>query len=162
MSERAAAAGSSGPVHTIEHEGRVYTVQPVLTERVMLAIETELYEREKRALGSQRDLMGEAAYNERLDELRKRYLDNEFAFESDTTMAYMKTKPGALMVLSAMIDCTKAELIALLIAKPVEVNNVLELVLALSMPTEKTPAAPEDAATAPKVVVRNLKRRRGR
>ena len=163
MSERAAAAGKDGPPITVEYNGKTYIIQPVLTERVMLAIENEMYEREKKALASQRDIMDKDTYEKYLAELRVRYINGDFDFESEYTMNYMKTKAGAITVLSYMVDCSKAELIELLTKKPVEMQDALALVLALSMPKDTeiaTSATSEGVAETPKVV--RPRSRRGR
>lgn len=154
MSERAAAAGKDGVPHTIEHAGKTYVIQPVLTEGVMRRVEEALYERQKAALASLRGIMGEEQYERKLDELLQRYLDEEFKFESPQTLEYMKTRGGAILLLECMMGAPKAELIALFVAKPVEVRNALKTVLALSMPKGsevEVGVSPEDeAAEAPK------------
>lgn len=136
MSERAAAAGNSGPPHTITHGDRTYTILPVVSEGVMLQVEAEQYARAKRALYEQREMMPEGAYLDRLDGLRKLYEAGHYAFESDHTMAFLRTKKGTLTLLTAMMDCTAAEIVVLLNERGPELQDILRTVLQMSMPKE--------------------------
>ncbi len=134
MSERAALAGSKAEPHYIEHKGKTYVVRPVLTEGVMLAVEAKLYAKALKGITDQRSAMSEVAYMERLDDLRKRSDDGEFAFEHEKTIALMKTKPGAMMLLTAIMDCTSGELIELMAERPADVQHALNMVLGASFP----------------------------
>lgn len=134
MSERAAAAGKNGAPHEVELDGKVYTFQPVVTERVMLAVEQALYDRELKALKAQREALPEAAYVERLDKLRERYLNDEFQFENPANIERLKTKEGAVLLMCCMTGATPKEMLLLMLKRTAEVRNVLQTVLALSMP----------------------------
>lgn len=137
MSERAAMAGDRGPPHTIRHGDKTYEVRPVVTEGVMLAVEAELYERAKHALVSQRDMMSEPAYLERLDKLREKYEKGGFSFEHPDTMAALKTQKGAITLLCCMMDCTAAEVLTLMTERTADMKDILETVLKLSFPSPK-------------------------
>lgn len=155
MSERTAALGTSAPARTIEHNGRVYTIAPVVTEGTMARVEAALYERAKKGLTDLRADMPEAAYLERLDELRNRYEEGYYAFESEHTMEFLQTQKGTLVLLGAMMTADAGEVLDLLTHKPAEVEDALNDAMASSFPAEK---APPPKAKAP----RPAKGRRGR
>lgn len=136
MSERAAMAGDSNSPHVIEHKGRVYVIQPVITEGVMLAVETKLYEKAKLGLRGIKSELSEAAYERKLDELRKRFTDGEFSFESKETVQHLKTQTGVIMLLGCMMDCTPAEIMVLIAERGSDVQAILKDVMAISFPKE--------------------------
>lgn len=153
MSERAAMVGDAGSPHRIVHNGKTYTVKRVVTEEVMDAVEMKLYDRAKQALYGQRDMMPEATYERKLDELRALFVKGEYAFESDATAMFLKTKPGVLLLLECMMDASTADILVLMAERGVELHGVLKDVLALSFPKE---------ASVPKERGRRPEKRKGR
>ncbi|AMV27373.1 hypothetical protein VT84_23440 [Gemmata sp. SH-PL17] len=157
MSERSAALGIKGPPKVIEHNGKTYTVAPVLTHGTMLAVETKLYERAKAALLELRDVYPADEYLKRADELRKQRETGHFAFESEHTMAFLETTPGTALLLSCMMSAEPAEIFELLAHKPEEMRTILTEVMEDSLPKEAL--APKRKAPGPDLARRNRGRR---
>jgi hypothetical protein len=134
MSERAALAGNKAGPHTLEHNGKVYEIRPALTDGVMLAFECARYETANRAIYAQKEYLPTDAYLERLDEVRKRFEEGEFSFESPKSMEFLKTQPGAILLVRCLCDCSEAEVLDLFLNKKDEVLHILKTVMAVSMP----------------------------
>lgn len=154
MSERAAAAGDKGPPFTLEHKGKTYEFRPVITDDVMLQVESKLYKRACDGLMAQKEMMDKDAYSKKLDDLRKRFESGEFSFESKHTMEFLQHQDGAIMLLQCITNATKAELMELILEKPEEMQHHLEAVLALSMPKGKL-RAPRQKRKGPKHLKRS-------
>ncbi|AMV25525.1 hypothetical protein VT84_14095 [Gemmata sp. SH-PL17] len=156
MSERSAAMGIKGPPKTIEHDGKVFTVAPVLTQGTMLAVEQKLYERAKAALVEMRDVYPEAEYVKRADELRKQREDGYYSFESERTMEFLQTTQGAVVLLSCMMSADAGEILGLLTHKADEVKSILNEAMEDSFPADRRPKA---KAPAPNLARRNRGKR---
>lgn len=148
MSERSAALGIKAPPKTIEHNGKTFTVAPVLTEGTMLAVEAKFYARAKAALQSLRDEYPPEEYVKQLNELRQRYEDGYYAFESEHTLAALQTTKGSVVLLSAMMTADDGEILDMLTSKPEELDLILKEALADSFPDAPPPKA--KAPRAPK------------
>ena len=144
MSERPAAFGASAPPKTIEHNGKVYTIAPVLTHGTMLRVEAAMYERAKRALAELRAELGAEEYLKRLDELRQRFEKGHYAFESEHTLEMLQTTRGALILLSCMMSADEGEILTLLTARAGEMEGVLNEALEASFPPERVRAPGPD------------------
>lgn len=134
MSERAAMVGNGGEPFSIEHKGRTYTIRRVVTEGVMDAVEMKLYEKARTALYAQKDMMSETMYERKLDELRGQFQAGEFAFEHATTAAFLKTKPGVMLLLQCMMNESAADILVLMAERPADMKSLLSDVLELSFP----------------------------
>ncbi len=153
MSERSAALGIKGPPKTIEHNGKVYSVAPVVTEGTMLAFEQKLYERAKTALLGSRDLYTPDEFTQRADALRKQREDGHFAFEGAYAQELLAGTRGALVLLSCMISATEAEAMALITERTDEITEILNEALADSFP--KGTQDPKPKAPGPNLARRN-------
>ncbi|MBP3956470.1 hypothetical protein J8F10_14410 [Gemmata sp. G18] len=152
MSERSAALGIKGPPKTIEHNGKTFTVAPVLTQGTMLAVEQKLYDRAKAALLELRDVYPEAEYVKRADELRKQREDGYYSFESERTMEFLQTTQGTVVLLSCMMSADSGEIMDLLTHKSQQVKEILNEAMEDSFPVDKRPKA---KAPAPNLARRN-------
>jgi hypothetical protein len=135
MSERAGLAGGNQPPFTIEHKGKVYTLTPVLDDNVMLAVERQLYDRERLALEGVKSSYAPERYEDELAKLRKRFADGDFGMESEATLGLMKTKKGSLLLLRCMLGSIgAAEMVELMANKGPELMSTLQDILALTFP----------------------------
>lgn len=134
MSERAAMAGDNLPDRTIEHKGRVFTFRAVITEGVMLAVEEALFDKEVKALQKMCSLYSSDEYSHKLDELRDRYTNGHFAFESSRTTAYLKTQHGAVLLMKCMSNCTFEDIVMLMAERREDFEHCMKTALTLSMP----------------------------
>ncbi len=156
MSERSAALG--GSPKTITYKGKTYNIAGIVTEDTMLAVEARMYDREKLALFELKSAYTSEAFHERVDSLLKRKVAGEFSFESESTLEFMQTTEGAVMLLGCMMSADKAEILDLLTAKPAEMELILNEVLADSFP-DGVPS-PKPSARTPNRA--SKKRRKGR
>lgn len=141
MSERAAAFGINGPKKTIEHNGKVYSAAPVLTHRLMLTIEARVFERSKSALADLKDMFTPDEYRAEAAALLAKRQSGGFAFESEGTQSFLETMEGRLTVTAVLLGIDTDEAIALALARPDELKDLVEEITEDSFPTAKGPKA---------------------
>lgn len=137
MSERTAGMGIKGPPKTIEHNGKTYTIAPVLTEGTLARIESHMYQKARQALVELKDDYPEAAYVAELNALRKRREEGAFMFENCADL--LDNIDGAALMLGFMMDATRAEVIDLLMSKPAEMEEIMSEVMADTFPAGTVP-----------------------
>ena len=134
MSERAAAFGALNPPKVIEHNGKTYSIAPVMTEGTLLRVEAKLYERAKKALLAARDLYTADEYSAEVAKLRARHEAGDFAFTAPATLEHLETAEGAALLLSCMMNADLGEIVMLLAERPDELQAVLSEAVELSFP----------------------------
>jgi hypothetical protein len=146
MSALRQALGGEAAPHTLEHNGRVYTVS-LVTQTIKTQFSEWMWGRARRAAFSMREGMSEEQYERHLKALTDDYKAGEYDFESETCARVLKTKGGVVGLCSIVFGCSEDEMKALMLECSAEVKALLGLVMSESFPdmpkVEKNTANPQ-------------------
>ncbi len=138
MSARMDLHGRNAPPHTLEHNGKTYTIPRALALYDLLVVEDALYQRALKSLYAQKEFMDAGAYAAELKALREQSTNGEFALEHPATQELLKVPAGALVFLGALLDADRAELLDLMKHKGAELKSILEQVNAATFAENQT------------------------
>ncbi len=141
MSELSKALGNAAPPHQIVHEGRTYSFA-LLDQVRKNALEKRFYQDAREAVYVDRDHMSGDQYVERLDKVREAYQLGEYGFFGERGGKILQTARGMLLLLQTLTGEGEDAVVALLTARPEEVNSVVRTVMAESFKGAKPAAAP--------------------
>lgn len=133
MSVLAQALGQDAQPHTLECNGKVFTLS-LIDQRMKTSWSQWLFDRACKACAAMRSALTPAEYAERLENLNQQYLSGDYDFESEVTMDVLRTKAGMLQLIVLVFGATREEAVTLLRVKPAEVKQRLDLIMALSFP----------------------------
>lgn len=128
MSELSAALGNAAPPHQILHEGVVYSFY-LLDGARKSEFEKRLYQRAREGVYIDRDHMSEDQYLKRLDWVRKRYEDGDYAMTGERGQEVLQTPSGGILLLEIISGETEDSLTPLFLARGPEVQTLLKTVM---------------------------------